>query len=145
MTDGGARAGAEAAAVAAVEAFYAAWSAGDLETLRGTMNYPHVSLFPGRVEVRATPEDFESPFERLREGQGWHSSSLDRIHPVWTRDDKVCLSVDWSRYGEDGARYLSGNIIYIVTNVDGHWGIQFRARSEPRDRDGPPPDSAPGS
>ena len=142
MTDGGARAEAERAAVAAVEAFYEAWSAGDLETLRGTMNYPHVSLFPGHIEVRATPEEFESPFERLRELQAWHSSSLDRIHPIWTRDDKVCLSVDWSRYGEDGTRYLSGNIVYIVTNVDGHWGIQFRARSEPRDRDGPPPDAA---
>ncbi|MYE45258.1 MAG: methyltransferase domain-containing protein [Chloroflexi bacterium] len=106
------------------------------------MNYPHVSLFPGHIEVRATPEDFESPFERLRELQAWHSSSLDRIHPIWTRDDKVCLSVDWSRYGEDGTRYLSGNIIYIVTNVEGHWGIQFRARSEPRDRDGPPPEAA---
>ena len=142
MTDGGGRADAERAAVAAVEAFYEAWSAGDLEALRGTMNYPHVSLFPGHIEVRATPEEFESPFERLRELQAWHSSSLDRIHPIWTRDDKVCLSVDWSRYGEDGARYLSGNIIYIVTNVDGHWGIQFRARSEPRDRDGPPADAA---
>ena len=142
MTDGGGRDAAERAAVAAVEAFYQAWSEGDLETLRGTMNYPHVSLFPGHIEVRATPEDFESPFERLRELQAWHSSSLDRIHPIWTRDDKVCLSVDWSRYGEDGARYLSGNIIYIVTNVEGHWGIQFRARSEPRDRDGPPPESA---
>ncbi len=144
MTAADGRAEAERAAIAAVEAFYQAWSDGDLEALRGTMNYPHVSLFPGHVEVRATPEDFESPFERLREGQGWHSSSLDRMHPIWTRDDKVCLSVDWSRYGEDGARYLSGNIIYIVTNVDGHWGIQFRARSEPRDRDGPPPE-APGA
>ena len=70
MTPGEGRAGAEQAAVAAVEAFYQAWSDGDIEALRETMNYPHVSLFPGHVEVRATPADFESPFERLREGQG---------------------------------------------------------------------------
>ena len=138
MTPGEGRAEAEQAAVAAVEAFYKAWSEGDIEALRETMNYPHVSLFPGHVEVRATPADFESPFERLREGQGWHRSSLDRAHVIWTRDDKVCVDAHWSRYGEDGTRYLSGNIIYLVTRVDGHWGIQFRARSEPRDRDSPP-------
>ena len=135
---------AEQAAVAAVEAFYEAWSEGDIEAVRETMNYPHVSLFPGHVEVRATPADFESPFERLREGQGWRRSSLDRLHVIWTRDDKVCVDVHWSRYGEDGSRYLSGNIIYLVTRVDGHWGIQFRARSEPRDRDGPAQEPAAG-
>ena len=142
MTAGEGRAEAEQAAVAAVEAFYQAWNVGDIEAVRETMNYPHVSLFPGHVEVRATPADFESPFERLREAQGWHRSSLDRAHVLWNRDDKVCVDAHWSRYGEDGTRYLSGNIIYLVTRVDGHWGIQFRARSEPRDRDGPPQESA---
>ena len=143
MTAGEGRAEAEqAGAVAAVEAFYEAWNVGDIEAVRETMNYPHVSLFPGHVEVRATPADFESPFERLREAQGWHRSSLDRAHVLWNRDDKVCVDAHWSRYGEDGTRYLSGNIIYLVTRVDGHWGIQFRARSEPRDRDGPPQEPA---
>ncbi len=144
MTPVEGRAEAEQAAVAAVEAFYQAWSEGDIEALRETMNYPHVSLFPGHIEVRATPADFESPFERLREGQGWHRSSLDRLHVIWTRDDKVCVDAHWSRYGEDGTRYLSGNIIYLVTRVDGHWGIQFRARSEPRDHDGPPQEPTAG-
>ena len=44
----------------------------------------------------------------------------------------------WSRYHQDGSHYLSGNIVYIVTKVDGRWGIRFRARHEPSDRDRPP-------
>ena len=134
---------AEQAALAAVEAFIEAWNEGDIEAVRATLNYPHVSLFPGHVEVRATPEDFESPFERLRELQAWHRSTLDRADVIWSHDDKVYVDAHWSRYLQDGSHYLSGNIVYIVTKVDGHWGIQFRARREPRDRDGPPSSGPP--
>ena len=105
---------AEQTAVAAVEAVTEAWSAGDIEAVRATLNYPHVSLFPGHVELRATPEDFESPFERLRETQSWHRSTLDRADVIWSHDDKVYVDAHWSRYLEDGSHYLSGNIVYIV-------------------------------
>lgn len=127
----------ERAAVAAVEAFMEAWNTGDIQALRKTLNYPHVSLFPGHIEVRSTPDDFESPFERLKASQGWHRSTLDRADVIWSHDDKVYVDAHWSRYHDDGSHYLSGNIVYIVTKIDEHWGIQFRARREPRDRDEP--------
>ena len=117
--------------------FQTTWNAQDIEAVRAALHYPHVSLFPGRAEVRAAPAEFEPPFGRLRGTQGWRRSTLDRAHAIWSCEDKVWIDAHWSRYGEDGARYLSGNIVYLVTRLDGRWGIQCRARREPRDRDGP--------
>lgn len=128
---------AERAAIAAVEAFYAAWNSQDVEAVRAALHYPHVSLFPGHAEVCVAPADFEPPLGRLRERQGWRRSTLDRAHAIWSCGDKVWVDAHWSRYGADGARYLSGNIVYLVTKLDGRWGIQCRARREPHDRDGP--------
>ena len=117
----------EAHGRAAVKAFYDAWNEHDMDAVRISLNYPHVTYAPGAVEVRESPSEFESPFEWLQD-EGWHHSSLDSAEAVWSAPDRIFMRVEYSRYHADGTKYRSGEMIYGVTNIDGHWGIQFRTR-----------------
>lgn len=112
---------------AAMDAFIEAWNRADLEAVRATLNYPHVTFTPaGDVIVAATASEFTANFERLRATEGWHHSALERWEVLGETKASVQAAVDVTRHHEDGAQYASGRIFYIVTCRDGHWGMQFR-------------------
>ncbi len=123
--------GAAQQARAAMDAFIDAWNRADLEAVRATLNYPHVTFAPGGdVIVAATPPEFTANFGRLRATEGWHHSALERWEVLGESDTSVHAAVDVTRHHEDGAQYASGRILYIVTRRDGHWGMQFRTPLE---------------
>ena len=119
---------AERAATQALDEFLAAWNTADIEAVRRTLNYPHVTIGPaGQVFVAQGPADFHTDFAALREREGWHTSTFDSFEPVASSPTKVHCQVVFSRYRADGTTYGSGRVLYIVTNHDGHWGMQLRS------------------
>lgn len=119
---------AEHAARQTLDTYMAAWNAADIDGVRATLNYPHVMLGPaGQVVVAGTPSEIHTDFVALREREGWHSSTLDSFEAVDGMPTKVHCKVRFSRYRADGTKYGSGRMLYIVTNQDGHWGIQLRS------------------
>lgn len=123
--------GPEEQARAAVEAFFAAFNARDDEGMRRAMNFPHVRLASGRVRVVERAEDFAAPFERLAEAEGWDHSTLDECDVVHESGEKVHFDVTFSRYHEDGTKYATHRSLWVMTNVDGHWGVQGRSSFAP--------------
>jgi hypothetical protein len=118
----------ERAARQALDEFFIAWNAADIAAVRTTLNYPHVTFGPsGQLAVAQTSDAFETDFARLREREGWHHSTIDSFTAVSASDAKVHCEVEYSRYHADGTRYGGGRVLYIVTNHDGHWGMQFRS------------------
>jgi len=120
----------ESTARKALEAFIAAFNTGDDAKLRTTMQFPFVSFTGGsQVLINTIPEDFSQGFEGLREQEGWDSSSFDynTLKIFLSSEDKIHLSVDYRRYKENGNRYATGTSLYIVTQKDGSWGLQFRS------------------
>jgi ketosteroid isomerase-like protein len=123
-----------AEARAALERFIEAWNSSDLEAVRATLNYPHVTFTPaGEVIVANAPAEFTASFERLRATERWHHSALERWEVLGESERSVQIAVDVTRHHEDGSRYASGRLLYIVTEHDGRWGMQFRT---PLDRGG---------
>ncbi len=119
---------AEQAARAALDAFFACWNAADIDAVRKTLNYPHVTFGPaGQVAVASTAAEFLTDFDELRRREGWDHSTLDELHVAASTPAKVHCDVTFSRYHADGSRYGRGRVLYIVTNHDGHWGMQFRS------------------
>jgi hypothetical protein len=134
----GARAGAragepspEAAALAVLDAFMVAFNDRDLAAWEATWHFPHFRVADGTLTV--LPEaGTRSPalFDALA-ATGWdHSAWLER-EVVQAGPEKVHVAVRFARYRADGselARYAS---LYVVTRVQGIWGIKGRSSFAP--------------
>ncbi len=120
---------AESAAQHSLEEFMTAWNTGDDTRLRTTMHFPVVTFGGGsHVFVNRAPEDFSAGFDEMRK-QGWASSSFDynTLKIFMSSVNKVHLSLDYHRYKEDGDRYATGNVFYVIGKKDNRWGIQLRS------------------
>lgn len=118
-----------AEARAVMDGFMVAFNAQDAEALRTTwFHFPHVRLHSGQVTVMATPADFRSAvWGRTGQAQGWARTAWDYVEPVDSGPDKVHFRVQFTRYRADGSAIGSYRSLYIVTKLDGRWGIQARS------------------
>lgn len=108
--------------------FFRADSAKDAEGWAAVMSYPHV-----RVSARGPGLYFETPAEyaagaswSAREATGWVRSV--GVEPVRVHEsaDKVHLAGGWTRYNASDEPILRNRVTYILTRIDGSWGIQAR-------------------
>ncbi len=119
---------AETAAREALASFFEAWNTGDIEAVRSQLNYPHVTIGPaGQIIVAPTRDDFRTDFERMRQVEGWHRSTVDSCTVTASSPAKVHCEITFSRYRPDDSVYGTGRVMYIFTNHDGHWGMQLRS------------------
>jgi hypothetical protein len=127
--DDPATAAAVEAARAWLDRFLDAWNSAELERVRDELHYPHLTVGPagGQVVVAQTREDFQTDFARMTATEGWASSSFDDFTAITASPTKVHFETTFKRYKADGSIYGSGRVLYIVTEQDGHWGMQLRS------------------
>lgn len=117
-----------AAAMAVLDRFMAAFSRQDEDGIRAAFNFPHVRFHSSRVTTFPTPESFT--LERFRasaDAREWASSRWDERRVIHAGADKVHFDTQFSRLRADGSIIASYRSIYIVTCIDGKWGIQGRS------------------
>lgn len=116
------------AALAALDRFMAAINAGDGEGVNETFNFPHVRFHSGMVTIFPARGDFkfQSFLDRVS-GDGWDHSRWDVRDVIHAGAEKVHFDTQFSRFRADGSLIGSYRSIYIVTRIDGHWGIQGRS------------------
>ena len=119
------------AARAAIDRFFEGFNAEDDAVIRAALNFPHVRLASGSVRVFERPEDFHTPFQALKDAEGWHHSTLERAEVIHAGPDKVHFDVCFHRFHEDGTRYATHEAVWVVTRQGGHWGIQARSSFAP--------------
>lgn len=120
----------EEAAIDTARAFISAFNDQDHERLSCTLNYPHVRLANGRFVTVADAETFlarSSKSKALLEDEGWHHTVLKDAQVIHSGPDKVHLALSIDRCHADGTVYNHFETLWIVTNQNGHWGIQFRS------------------
>ena len=116
------------AAMAVLDRFAAAINAHDGEGINETFNFPHVRFHSSTVTIFPTKGDF--PFQSFLdsvEGDGWDHSKWDVRDVIHAGADKVHFDTQFSRFRADGSLIGSYRSIYIVTRIEGHWGIQGRS------------------
>ncbi len=118
---------AEAGARKAIDDFFTALNARNLEAARQSLNYPHVHMVGNELEMWNAPSDFHIDFDALAAHEGWHHSTLDLCVMKQVSEDKVHFEVQYSRYREGTVRYATCQSLWIVTRKAGHWGIQCRS------------------
>jgi hypothetical protein len=117
-----------ASAKAALAEFMDAWNRADIEAVRATLNFPHITLGPqGQLIIANEPSEFQTDFARMRQQEGWHRSMFDEYSWMAESPNKVHCEVVFHRYREDGTSYGSGRVLYAITNHNGHWGMQLRS------------------
>ena len=124
----------ERAALQVTDEFMRAFNARDMKAHFATFNFPHVRIASGQVRVFATPEELAANPERYgrREVEpGWAHSRWDSRELIHAGPDKVHLAVQFTRYGSDDKPLNTYRAVYVVTRVDGHWGIQARSSFAP--------------
>ena len=116
-----------AEARAALDEYFRAWNAADNDAVAAISNFPRLSLGQnGQVVVRETPEEIATNFDVLRQS-GWDHSTLDLAEAVHVSADKVHFRIVFSRYSADGSPYTTAPGLYVITNQNGHWGLQLQS------------------
>ena len=121
-----------AGAMGAMDAFMLGFNARDPQAWAASLNYPHVRFASGGVTVWESAEEFAETraFETLPQ-TGWDHSHW------WTRDvtlaspAKVHIATLFQRFNSDNEIIGTYQSLYIITNIDGHWGTQARSSLAP--------------
>ena len=116
----------------AVDYFLETWNSRNPERWADSLNFPHVRPSPiGPVRVAKTVTDYISGvnFQRTID-TGWDHSEWDYRSVLQVSPRKIHVAGQWSRYNRDGKVILTTPIVYIVTDDEGHWGIQSRFGSD---------------
>jgi hypothetical protein len=115
------------AATAVIEEFIRAFNATDGEGVRDTLHFPHVMMSVHGTEITATVEDFVYHYADLAQTEGWHHTELLEMNAIQIADTKVHFTVRMTRHNAEGEIYNDISGLWIVTLMDGHWGIQVRS------------------
>ena len=120
------------AALAVLDEFMAAFNDEDIVGWSETLHYPHVRFASETVTVYPSAAEFtDRPvFERLR-STGWRRSAWRLRTPTLVSNSKVHLETLFERYDATGEPIGSYHSLYIVTKIDGYWGIQARSSLAP--------------
>lgn len=92
-----------------------------------SLHYPHVRPGAGPFEVYQTAAEYAAGvnFEQTLR-TGWHHSEWVSREVLQVGADKAHVAGSWRRFTADGQAQTSSAITYIVTRVNGRWGILSR-------------------
>ena len=119
-------------AMQVLDSFMTSFNSRNMEEWSETLNYPHVRFAGSEVTLWNTKEEYSSIdiFERLS-STGWHHSAWLSRKVILVSKNKVHISTIFQRYDENNNPLKQYQSLYIITNKDGHWGVQARSSLAP--------------
>ena len=111
----------------ALDRYLESWNSQDPALWARSLHYPHVRPGAGQFEVSQTPAVYAAGvnFEQTRR-TGWHHSEWVSREVLQVGLPKVHIAGSWQRFTAEGLPQTVSAITYVVTNVDGHWGVLAR-------------------
>ena len=119
-----------AAAQGCLDAFMKAFNARDIPAFEKTFNFPSVRLASNNLVI-LNAGDMQP--DRFTTGAlaDWDHSAWERRDVIHAGPDKVHIDTRFTRYRTDGSVLGAFDSLYIVTRVNGRWGIQGRSSFAP--------------
>jgi hypothetical protein len=112
-----------------IEAFFPLFNRRDVKGQLSVVNFPHIRVTGSRTVIIPSANEWAGDPTPLEEY--WHHSGLDSVTFAQSDAEKVHALVVFSRYKADGTKYVSYPTLWIVTKINGHWGIQVRSSFAP--------------
>ena len=120
----------ETEVMAVLGAFMTSFSASDPDAHTATYHFPHFRLARGEMASWQTREDaikaHKQVFEQLPKS-GWYRSEWIDRKILSSSDSKVHVATKFRRLREDGSEIVTAESLYVLTRVDGRWGIKLRS------------------
>ena len=112
----------------AYRGFFRADSAKNAPAWAAVMSYPHVRVSaPGGTVRYETPKAYADAADwTSREATGWVRSEGVTPRRLHETTEKVHLLGGWTRFNAENNPILENRVTYILTRIDGSWGIQAR-------------------
>lgn len=122
----------ETAAIKVLDQFMTAFNARDTEAWSDTLHYPHVRFASQTVKVYPDPASFKRTlrFPSLIES-GWHHSAWTQRSVTMASPEKVHIETEFERFNDQNESIGRFQSLYIVTKMNGNWGIQARSSLAP--------------
>ena len=119
-------------ALATLDRFMIAFNDQDIKAWAATLHYPHVRFASSRVMIYDSATAFEdrSVFPALQ-AIGWHHSLWTSRTITLSSDTKVHIDTEFERRNANNETIGRYRSLYIVTKIEGHWGIQARSSLAP--------------
>ena len=117
-------------AIAAFHRWNDAFNARDTETQVAHMHFPHVRLAGNAFQRWESADEFRAGQDALTarlKAENWHHTDTLSVEAVQADQDKVHLVIRQSRRDADNVEYNGFDTLWIFTNIDGNWGVQFRS------------------
>ncbi len=93
------------------------------------LHFPHIRLWDNKFSVFSKQEflkGFDDQTEKLIK-EGWHHTVTLGIKSIQSNKNKVHLLLTQSRRDKNNKEYHRFETLWIVTKIEGKWGIQFRS------------------
>ena len=130
--DAAAREGVQAQCNAVLDAFMAALNAHDAAGMDACMHFPHTRFAGNTVKVyQAAGDNPMDLFVRLQAEDGWSYSRWESREVVQHGAAKAHVALSYTRFRADHSVIGVYESLYILTLVDGRWGIQARSSFGP--------------
>ncbi len=120
----------EAAAMACLDAFMAAFNGRDMKAFEQTFNFPSIRLASNTMRIINKGDQTQATFDHASL-KDWDHSAWEKREIIHSGPDKVHLNTRFTRYRKDGSIIGGFDSIYVVTCEDGHWGIKARSSFAP--------------
>lgn len=94
------------------------------------MHFPHVRLWNNQFSIFNSEEEFLKGFDQQTqklEQEGWSHTVTEDIKSVQSDESKVHLLLLQSRRNKDDIEIENFQTLWIMTKIDGKWGIRFRS------------------
>ena len=112
--------------------FMAALNAYDAAGMDRCMHFPHPRIAVGKVLVYDKPGNNPLDlFERLKKEDNWSHSRWEKREVVQFNETKAHVVLSYTRFRADGSVIGVYESLYILTKVEGRWGIQARSSFGP--------------
>lgn len=114
-------------AMLALDRYLETWNSRTPALWAASLHYPHVRPGAGPFEVSQSAAEYAAGvnFEQTLR-TGWHHSEWVSREVLQISARKVHIAGSWRRYTADDTPQTSSAITYVVTNVDGRWGVLAR-------------------
>jgi hypothetical protein len=120
-------------ATTAVYQFFEAFNRADNASLFEVNHVPQVmlnnDLFLHATDRESVPVRVN--FDAIRARESWDFSVVENLQLVHAMPGKVIFQLQFDRFNTAGIKYRTVPALWVLTRIDGRWGVQFRSLLPP--------------